>query len=314
MESETDESTSDEEDEALDRVPPAITTPHAASALNRPQSSLSSRPYRTPMASMLLVGSPPPHVPTSQPHPGFQTQSAFAESSTSIPSSVYPPTTAVSYPNQLERSPDPTSIHGYPARPSLPPSQTPHRQYSLQSGPPRPVSASASIPMLERAVESTQAHLAAITERLETLELTMHHSSTSLSASGVPRSPVGGPPGDGYGYGYGHGYGAPLRWDLDEMGMWALVLRPLARALALFRRLAAFLAAPGPGPRTRSPTLVVIRRLFLDISFVLCALAVAKAGWRRSGVRRKEVSVALRVLWRAIVGQQAPRRMVERGV
>ncbi|RPD66700.1 ACBP-domain-containing protein [Lentinus tigrinus ALCF2SS1-7] len=301
-----DETTTDEEDEADDVVPPAITTPHAASQLNRPQSSLSSRPYRTPMASTLLVGSPPPmNVPHTQPHPGFHTQSAFAESATSIPSSVYP-TTSVSYPEQLARSPpsDPApSVHGYPSRAGFrPTAQTPYRQFSLQSAgagvPPRP----ASIPMLERAVESVQVHLAAITERLETLEGLLHHSSSTLSASGL-RSPVGrrSPFGGG---------SEVLRWDIEDMGMWSLVLQPLARAVRLFRQLMALIA----NSENRSPTFVIIRRLFLDISFVLCFLAVFKLGWRRSGVRRREVSTALQGLWRAIVGHQAPRHMVERGV
>ena len=301
-----EETTTDEEDEANDVVPPAITTPHAASQLNRPQSSLSSRPYRTPMASTLLVGSPPPvNVPHTQPHPGFQTQSAFAESATSIPSSVYP-TTSVSYPEQLARSPptDPaSSAHGYPSRAGFrPTTQTPYRQYALQTGstgaPPRP----ASIPMLERAVESVQVHLAAITERLETLEGLLHHSTSSLTTSGL-RSPVGRRSPFG---------GGPdvVHWDIDDMGMWSIVLQPLARAFRLFRQLMALLA----NSENRSPTFVIIRRLFLDISFVLCFLAVFKLGWRRSGVRRREVSAALRGLWRAIVGHQAPRHMVERGV
>ncbi|KAJ3018853.1 hypothetical protein NUW54_g237 [Trametes sanguinea] len=61
-ESETDEDTTDEEgDEAADVVPPAITSPQQIPGqLNRPQSSLSSRRYRTPMAGSLLVPSSPP--------------------------------------------------------------------------------------------------------------------------------------------------------------------------------------------------------------------------------------------------------------
>ena len=309
LESETDESTSDEEDEAADIVPQAITTPHAANQLNRPQSSLSSsRPYRTPMASTMFVASPPPvNVPQTQPHPGFQTQSAFAESATSIPSSVYP-TTSVSYPEQLARSPptDPaSSVHGYSSRAGFrPTTQTPYRQYSLQSGggvPPRP----ASIPMLERAVESVQAHLAAITERLETLEGLLHHSTASLSHSGLRSPALVGGRGSPFG-----GAQDVVRWDIDDMGMWSLVLQPLARVFRLFRQLMAFLA----NSDNRSPTFVVIRRLFLDISFVLCVLAAFKLSWRRSGVRRREVAAALQGLWRAIVGQQVPRHMVERGV
>ena len=94
------------------------------------------------------------------------------------------------------------------------------------------------------------------------------------------------------------------------MGMWSLVLQPVSRLQVRFRRFMDFIMYND----NRSPTLVVVRRLFLDISFVLCFLAVFKLGWRRSGVRRREVSAALRGLWRAIVGHQAPRHMVERGV
>ena len=256
------------------------------------------------MASTLLIGSPPPtHVPTMQPLPGFHTQSAFAESSTSIPSSVYPPTTTVSYPpGGVIRSPEPPqSAPGYPSRAGYRPPPTPHRQYALHGGPPRP----AYLPLLERAVESVQAHLAAITERLETLEGLWHHSSASLSASGLPRSP------GAYGGVAPYGVADSVHWDIDDMGMWALVLRPLLRAYALARYALVLLA--GGGPR-RSPTFVVVRRLLLDVSFVLCVLAVFKAGWRRSGVRRREVVAALNGLWYAIVGQHTPRQMVERGV
>ena len=64
----------------------------------------------------------------------------------------------------------------------------------------------------------------------------------------------------------------------------------------------------------RSPALIVIRRLFLDLSFILAVLGLVRMGWRRSGVRRREIAVALRVLWRAVVGTPAPRALVSRGV
>lgn len=301
LESETDDETSDEEDEAADTVLATISTAHASpSQVIRPQSSHSSRPYRTPMTSTLLVGSPPPmNVPMTQPHPGFQTQSAFAESATLTPSPVYP-TTSVSYPEQARSPPSEpvSSAHGYPPRGGLrPQTQTPFRQYSLQSGAP---SRPASLPMLERAVESVQAHLAAITERLETLEGVLHHSSSSLTTSGLPSQ---------RGSAFGSGQDV-VRWDVDDMGMWSLVLGPMARTFRLFRQLMTFLA----NSEGRSPTFVVVRRLFLDISFVLCFLVLFKAGWRRSGVRRREVIAALRGLWRAIVGHQLPRHMVDRAV
>ncbi|OBZ76443.1 hypothetical protein A0H81_03813 [Grifola frondosa] len=104
------------------------------------------------------------------------------------------------------------------------------------------------------------------------------------------------------------GRGEIARWDLDDMGMWSLVLNPLARAIATFRQLMGFLAHN----ENRSPTLIVVRRLFLDISFILCLLSVVKMAWRRSGMRRKEVLSALRVLWNAVLGHKRPRIMIDR--
>jgi len=96
------------------------------------------------------------------------------------------------------------------------------------------------------------------------------------------------------------------------MGLWSLFLQPVAKLLASVRRVAAFLAVN----ERRSPTFVVIRRLFLDLTFVLAVLAVAKVGWRRTGLRRKEIYIALGVLWRAVVGGRTGRvrRMVDQGV
>jgi len=101
-------------------------------------------------------------------------------------------------------------------------------------------------------------------------------------------------------------------FDLDDMGLWSLVLQPLAKLLASVRGAAAFLAVN----ENRSPTFVVIRRLFLDLSFVLAVLAVVKMGWRRSGLRRKEIIIALGVLWKTIIGVRTGRvrRMVDQGV
>jgi len=96
------------------------------------------------------------------------------------------------------------------------------------------------------------------------------------------------------------------------MGLWSLVLQPFAKLFASVRGAAAFLAVND----NRSPTFVVIRRLFLDLSFVLAVLAVAKVGWKRSGMRRKEIYIGLAILWRAVVGGRAGsvRRMVDQGV
>lgn len=52
----------------------------------------------------------------------------------------------------------------------------------------------------------------------------------------------------------------------------------------------------------------------MDLSFLVCVVAIIKAVWKRSGVRRREVKAALVVLWRAIVGSTVPRSLSDRGV
>ena len=89
------------------------------------------------------------------------------------------------------------------------------------------------------------------------------------------------------------------------MGLWAIVFKGMARVLASLRQLAVFLS----DNEGRSPTFVVIRRLFLDLSFILCTLALAKTVWRRTGVRRREVGAAIQALWWAVVGKTSARRM-----
>lgn len=56
--------------------------------------------------------------------------------------------------------------------------------------------------------------------------------------------------------------------------------------------------------------MIIIRRLCLDVSFLLCVIAVVGAIWRKSGNRRREVRAALVVLWRAVVGDGRSRRVV----
>ena len=94
------------------------------------------------------------------------------------------------------------------------------------------------------------------------------------------------------------------------MGLWSYVLKALVRVVARGQQLVSFLA----DHEHRSPTLIVVRRLFLDLSFILCVLAVIRSLWRKSGVRRGEVALALRVLWRAVAGHKTPRIMVDQGV
>jgi len=284
----------DSEDEA--RELPAVHAEPAVSQTNRPQSSLSSQRYRTPMTASLAVSPPPAQrIPVTQPLPNFQTPSVFAEPSPAS-SMSYPPT-ASSYAGQFSESSRgelTTPTHLYPA----------HHQYGIRT-PSRPVHyGPASRLTLEHAVENVQAHMAALTERLESLE-----TSTNLSQSHISHSPrrIGSP-------GRGRGRGSPssgrnTRWDIDDLGLWSLVLNPLSRGLDALREFLTFFARN----ENRSPTSIIVRRLCLDISFLVCVVAVVRALWRKSGVRRREVRAALVVLWRAILGTK-PRMMVDQGV
>lgn len=295
----TDESSAEEEEDENDRVAPVTSVYAQSTQMTRPQSSMSSRRYRTPMAGSLL--SPPPHsasVPATQPLPEFHTESAFAEPAPIHASSGYAPT-ASSYQDRFSHASTTdltSSIHAYPppAGYRAPSQQQQRRPYATYGNvPARP----ASRPTLERAVENMQATVASLSERIESLETLRLSGSLSSPGQRSPRWSAA-MQGDGG------------EWDLDDMGMWSLVLRPLARVLSMLRFITSFLAH-GQG---RSPAMVIVRRLFLDVSFILCVLAAMKLMWRRSGVRRREVRAALGFLWLAVIGQRQPRRMVDRGV
>lgn len=275
---------------------------------------MSGNRYRTPMGSVLISPPPPNYpvhpvhtihkVPSQQPMPRYETQSAFDDAATVNNDNFNVATT--SYPAHLAPS-SRNSDSGYGHR-GPNPRVTSNPVYR------RPGSAVHSAPIqgqlrtgsgvtLERAVENVQSHLAALSERLETLEVSRSSARTRPAAS--PRdlnSPTR----------FGSPSSGELIFDLEDMGLWSLVLQPFARLLTSARGVASFLAVN----ETRSPTFVVIRRLFLDLSFVLAVLAVAKVGWRRTGLRRREVFIALGVLWRACTGVRTGRvrRMVEQGV
>lgn len=295
----TDDSSSEEDEEENDQVPP-VPSVYAQSQMNRPQSSMSSHRYRTPMAGSTMVSPPPAGraVPATQPLPEYQAESAFA-AGPSITSgynrslSSYHDRPPLSPPSERASEYRHTPVGGY-----RPPSQQQRRPYavipsiqSMQSRPP-------SRPSLERAIEHVQAGLAALTERIEALEALAQRSTISFSLP-VRSSPR-----------WSSGQTSVADWDLDDMGMWSLVLHPLVRVATLARYLSSFLASS----RGRSPTFIVVRRLFLDISFLLFVLSMLRVAWRRSGIRRREVLTALGGLWRAVVGESPPRRLVERGV
>jgi len=88
------------------------------------------------------------------------------------------------------------------------------------------------------------------------------------------------------------------------------VLNPLSRGLDKMREFTTFFAPN----ENRSPSAIIVRRLCLDVSFLVCVLGLVRVIWKRSGVRRREVHAALVVLWRAILGSKPDRVMVDRGI
>lgn len=308
MEARHDSLTSEDEDmeEMADEVrPPVPAPPSAYSQMNRPQSSLSSRRYRTPMASMMM--SPPPastSVPPAQPMPRYETLSAYAEPPL-VPPSAYAATTAsyTGHTSQFSRTDTVAASDHLPIQPpyrsASQHSEYTGRPYALQN----PMIARLA---LERAVENVQTHLAALTERIESLENMAHRSTSSLVSPSGMRSPR---------WLAGNRGGSPIGgshevFTYEDMGMWSLVLNPLSAVMVRIRKLTDFLLYN----ESRSPTLVVVRRLMLDISFFLCLLAISRYAWRRSGSRRQALSIILRNIWWVIVGQQVPRALVDRGV
>lgn len=225
--------------------------------------------------------------------PGFSTPSAFESNrrSPSISYSAYP--TSSSYPLNPTLSHSslgqiPPAVHpGYRNSPAVRNSQS----TSMVHVPPPHTQMSAS--PLERAVENMQDHLAALRERLERLE----RGSSPTALGGRYQAPD-----------------SNLNWDPNQLGMWSLVFSPLSRIIKALHYLGDFLGRPNAAVQSRSPTLVVVRRLILDTSFLLFVFGLLRFGWRRSGRRRKEVKAALRILWRAVVGIKEPRVMVDRGV
>lgn len=278
-----------------------LNEPPAPSLYNRPPSSMSSHRYRTPMAGS-MISPPPVGSATAQQPSGYETPSAFGgPQGTSHPPSAYQ--TQGPYAGQFSGSSRDLALapNAYPTPPGF-------RSQSQQLGgrpfgaPVRP----ASRPNLERAIENVQAHLAALTERLESLESISphpHRSHTSLptrTSSPRYRGRGGGSPTDDRG---------DYELDLNDLGMWSLVLSPVTRVGSTIRQVGRFFATS-----EHSPTLIVVRRLCLDMSFIFCVLWILRFLWRKTGVRRREVKLALKILGRALIGRQQERAMAERGV
>lgn len=271
---ESEEETTDDEVQEMQPQP---------SRIIRPQSSVSSHRYRTPLAGTRAFS---PHtIPSTQPMPGFDTPSAFPERNT--PSSQPP-----HHPFGQDPRAHPLSPPG--GQPIIPP----HRAYcAFGPGPAQRTS-------LDLAVENIQTYLASFTERLDMLEASIIHtvpspgSSFLRRTSGLGLSPPGGrrSPADEAG---------GVHWDTSNMGLWSFVLRPTERCVRAVREAAIFVLAD----RDRSPTAVVVRRLVLDTSFLFCLVALLRMVWRSTGIRRREVYVALVVLGRALFGRRTVHRV-----
>ena len=278
------ETTSEEEsgdDEAQEL--PAV-NPRRTSLENRPQSSISSQRYRTPLAGSLAMSPPPSQyrIPAQQPLPGFETPSAFGDPALNA------------HPNSLHQY-RPGTAHSY-------------RSYSRNQMQP-PSSQYESLPStsLERAVENVQVHLAALTERIETLEARSLMPSRSNLSGSPQRGGGGGSPTWLGGRGSPTDRSGVPQWDIDDLGMWSLVLNPLSRGIERAREMSVFFARN----ENRTPSMIIIRRLLLDVSFLVTVIAIVGTLWRKSGVRRREVRAALGVLWRAIIGSK-PQRLSDR--
>ncbi|KDN50923.1 hypothetical protein RSAG8_00552, partial [Rhizoctonia solani AG-8 WAC10335] len=123
---------------------------------------------------------------------------------------------------------------------------------------------------LERAIVDIQASLAAVRERMEAIEQGgSFNSSYSSRRQSPPRrhSPL-------------HPM-LPFNLDPRSFGAWSVILTPLAQSVVSIRHILQVVR--------RNPTMIIIRRLMLDLSFLLALLAVIRACWRRFGGRKREI-------------------------
>ncbi len=272
---------------------PATNFNPSTSYSGRPTSSVSSYRYRTPLAGSHITSPPPTQgIPEIQPRPSFETPSAFPgpESSRSPGGSVLFQSSYVGQYGEPVHSGLITPPHAYPTSPrGRVHSQSVPGYFAPGTGP-------VSRLTLERAVEHLQAQVAALHERLETLE-----ASRYLSKTLTVTSPRGGSPHNGRKF---------LQWDINDLGLWSVILNPISHSVDTVRGFIRFLARD----ENRSSYAIIVRRLCLDFSFLLCSILITRYLWRRSGGRRREVRTALKMLWGALLGTKTPRVMVDHGV
>ena len=293
---------SEDDDEGLEQQQRA--------ALPRPTSAISSQQrYRTPMGGMssgvpvsYSPAAPPPNVnanfPMQQPLPRYSTPSAFSPTvpeesigtgTPSIPSS-FPTTNTSSYvPVHPQQHLQPYSFRA--------PLQHPVTDPRTPLGMHRPNSAR---PPLERAVESVQASLAALRERMDSLEGLRSNASLTRGSA----SPIGGL--------NNYNPSASLNWDPREMGLWSVILVPLSKIFSRLQHILLILLTPTP--KGRGNTLrSVTRRILLDATFVWATFLILRSIWRKTGIRRREVNRALKLVIIALLGRKE-RIMVDKGV
>lgn len=317
FESSEDDTSESETDGETDDVPPPPPQPPQqvqqtsnSPPIVRPRSSLSSQyRYRTPVARSNATFSPAhsPNaqqgpvpvvagVPLTQPQPRYAAPSAFAPLAHQSSALAFSPQPAHSL--HPTYHPHPHSHMPPPPLEAMAPYQSHPMTYPTESSrsPPRNTSMG-----LERAIIDIQASLTALRERMEMIEQGGSFASYSSGSrrQSPPRrhSPL-------------HPM-LPFGLDPRSFGAWSVVLTPLARSVISARRMMEVVR--------RNPTLTIIRRLMLDISFLLALVAVIRACWRRFGGRRREVLSALSGLWIALVnGGQTPVRreriLVDRGI
>ncbi|GJJ16262.1 hypothetical protein Clacol_010558 [Clathrus columnatus] len=207
-------------------------------------------------------------------------------------------------------------------------------------------------PTIERVLQNIQAHIAALSERVEMLETITNVREISNINGGLSGAAAGNVLGGrnsslsssslllpGSTHSSFLGVTSNHVWDPTQLGLWSNFVRPLSRIVDSLRSAMAFLiyvpieethhqAAQNRDPRYRSypysrrrysspslSILLIIRRLILDISFVFCLLGLVRFVWRRTGLKRKVVYNLLGMLWRIIMGgERRERVMVDKGV
>ncbi|CUA70228.1 Acyl-CoA-binding domain-containing protein 5 [Xenopus (Silurana) tropicalis] [Rhizoctonia solani] len=229
-------------------------------------------------------------VPLTQPQPRYAAPSAFAplaQQHSALAFSPQQPTHSL-HPAYHPHMP-PEALGSYQGHSHLAYQDAPRSR-----SPPRGTTSMG----LERAIVDIQASLAALRERMETMEQGGSFTSSYSSRRQSPprrHSPL-------------HPM-LPFNLDPRSFGAWSVILTPLARSVVNVRHMLQVVR--------RNPTMIIIRRLMLDISFLLALLAVIRACWRRFGGRRREIISALGGMWIALVnGGQAPREriLVDRGI